>query len=206
MLTSCWSRDISKRGLIKLPPCGGRGAVRGVGEDSDAIGGSARDDKTESTRSRCAPRLYRPQGLQADPSRPEATDRGSPLLNFNKPISNTLQLPGHVESSGERKGVSMTVEGEGLGRWRYWELLGECSFFLTVDNYFVIRKTGVPFWLVSAIVSRLMSWFFSILSRRLVLWYLYIIFFVSHVYIYISCSSFCRAIIFIKFKLEYLLN
>lgn len=90
--------------------------------------GSARNDKTESTRSRCAPRLYRPQAL---PSLIPARQPISPLLNFNKPISNTLQLPGHVESRGERrgedlrgKGVSMTVDGGELwGRIREMKVL-----------------------------------------------------------------------------------
>lgn len=150
MLTSCWSRDISKRGLIKLPPCGG-GKVGGEGRRGGRIQtrrGSARNDKTESTRSRCAPRLYRPQGLRAW-SQPGSWSLLSWTLTNLFPTHSNYQ---DTSNRGERgEGIweekvyrwqSMSGgknAGAELGRWRYWKLLDECFFFffLAVDNYFV---------------------------------------------------------------------
>lgn len=178
MLTSCWSRDISKRGLIKLPPCGWGGARgRGVGEDSDAIGGSARDDKTESTRSRCAPRLYRPP---RSPSWSLPARGSSPLLNFNKPISNTLQLPGHVESSGERKGVSMTVDG---GRIREMEILRVVRwvFFFFFKTLIIVSLLGRQVYLFDLCLRLCLVWCLDSFRYYRADWYygIYILFFLS---------------------------
>lgn len=147
MLTSCWSRDISKRGLIKLPPCGG-GKVGGEGRRGGRIQtrrGSARNDKTESTRSRCAPRLYRPQGLRAW-SQPGSWSLLSwTLTNLFPTHSNYQDTSNRGERRSERKRCiddSRCPGEECWGRIREMEILKVVRwvfffFFLAVDNYFV---------------------------------------------------------------------
>lgn len=146
MLTSCWSRDISKRGLIKLPPCEREGGGGG-GEE----GGFRREgDRRGTTRQNLRDLGVRLDFIVPKVSKPDPS-QAADLLNFNKPISNTLQLLGHVESREEGrkdlrgKGVSMTVNGgECWGRIRKMEILKVVrwvfSFFLDVGNYFVIGR------------------------------------------------------------------
>lgn len=144
MLTSCWSRDISKRGLIKLPPCG-----RGRGE-----GGFRREgDRRGTTRQN-----LRDLGVRLDFIVPKLSPAWSQPEGSRSLLSWTLTnlFPTHsnyqdTSNRGERGEGRIWEEkvyrwqlmgencGAGLGRWRYWKLLGEC-FFLSVDNYFVIER------------------------------------------------------------------